>query len=191
MRPRVAFCGDSNTFLGTLIPGGWCYQVRDGLQAHGMDIVILGAGRDGDTTATLAPRWLAEVDPYRPQWATCMIGTNDYGYAGHEVPVETYRDNLAAIVNHAEALGQRVILMTPPRFEDGVGKTLSDNEGLYPYVAAVRELAASRPTVTLADINAAFLRTPGPLTYDGTHVNDAGHALVAQTVIAAFVAAGE
>jgi lysophospholipase L1-like esterase len=63
---------------------------------------------------------------------------------------------------------------------------LEDNEGLYPYVAAVRALAASRPTVYLADVNAACLAATDKLTYDGAHPNPAGHAVIAAAVLRAW-----
>jgi lysophospholipase L1-like esterase len=184
---RVILAGDSITELATH-PGGWGCLVRAGLLAAGHTPEVIGCGKGGDTVALLAARWPYQVTPYIVPgcWLTIGVGTNDCTSTANYIPPEDFAGQLAALVNRAEAQGARVILLTPPRLEAGAVLTLADNEELYAYVAAVRALAASRPTVYLADVNAACLAATDKLTYDGAHPNAAGHAVIARAVLGAW-----
>jgi lysophospholipase L1-like esterase len=51
---------------------------------------------------------------------------------------------------------------------------------------SARAVAAANPDVVLADAWAAFLATKEVLTFDGTHPNAAGHALIATTILRAW-----
>lgn len=191
---RIVIAGDSITQLGGLpvTPQGctgWGHQVVAAMLAAGTEAQLFGCGQGGDTAAILTSRWGQTVEPYAKPgaWLTIGVGTNDCLHATNGVPPEEFATQLADLVNRAEAEGYQVTLLTPPRLEVGATLTLAHNEGLYPYVKAVRSLAAERPTVLLADLNAACLRSAaGPLTYDGAHPNAAGHQLIAATILQAW-----
>ncbi|MGV9926892.1 SGNH/GDSL hydrolase family protein [Nocardia rhamnosiphila] len=112
-RPVVVAAGASMT-RGTL-GADWVGALRESAEFGGHRIV--NAGVNGNTSADLRDRLDTDVLACRPDAVIVLVGTND---VRGDIGLDTYRDNLTAIVDRIAAAGTaRVALMSlPPLGED-------------------------------------------------------------------------
>lgn len=205
---RVVAFGDSTTAPRGGLP---VYPVllERALQARGMRVEVINAGRGGDTTAGGRSRFRDEVLARKPAIAIIQFGINDAARdvwrdppaLRNRLALPNYLGNLEHFVERLRGQGSAVILMTPnplrwtPELKRRYGKVpyLPDdpdgfNVTMLPYVEGVRALAKRRKTA-LVDVDALFRRhgegdgqEVGDLLLDGMHPNAVGHALIASAL---------
>jgi len=115
-RPRIVVLGDSLTAgLGLRVSDSYPSLLQERLKAEGLDFAVVNAGVSGDTSAGGLARldWALQGDV---RVLIIALGGND-GLRG--LTAEELRDNLAHIIERAQARGIRVILAgmeAPPNY---------------------------------------------------------------------------
>lgn len=210
---KLAFLGDSITAAGWGNPGGYSKLVIAGLEANGIKAIGIGAGISGHKSNQMLERLDRDVLVKKPDWMTLSCGVNDVWHGDKGVPLDaakaaagkyelrpgeptkgTYKANITAIVDRAQAAGVKVMLLTATV----IGEELDNdnNKKLASYNNFLRALAKEKKCL-LADINAAFQQKikaagnatgkPGRLlTSDGVHMNPDGDQLMAATILRGF-----
>jgi lysophospholipase L1-like esterase len=157
-----------------------------------LGIRIVNVGTSGHTTRDLKARWKKDVLDLKPDWVSCMIGTNDVWRQFdlprqkeiHVLP-EEYRGNLDELVSQTRPLVKGFVLMTPFFIEinrqDGMRKRMDE------YGQIVREIAKKYDAV-LVDTQAAFDRVlehyySATVSWDRVHPNQTGHMILARVFL--------
>lgn len=131
-RPVIVAAGASLT-RGTL-GASWVDALRPRFPGH----TIVNAGVNGDRSAGLLTRVDTDVVACLPDAVLLLIGTND---VRDEVPLDQYRDNLAAVVERiSSATGARIALMSLPPLGEDLDSDV--NHRLAAYNAVIAEIAA-------------------------------------------------
>ncbi|MCX6906428.1 MAG: GDSL-type esterase/lipase family protein [Verrucomicrobia bacterium] len=210
---KLVFLGDSITAAGWGNPGGYSKLVIAGLIANGLKVEGIGAGIGGHKSNQMLERLDRDVLSKKPDWMTLSCGVNDVWHGDKGVPLDdaqaaagkyelrqgepakgTYKANITAIVDKAQAAGVKVMILTATV----IGEELDNdnNKKLAPYNNFLRGLAKEKKCL-LADLNAAFqqkVKTAGNttgkpgrlLTSDGVHMNPDGDQLMAATILRVF-----
>lgn len=137
-RPRIVVLGDSLTAgLGLRVSDSYPSLLQERLKAEALDFAVVNAGVSGDTSAGGLARldWALQGDV---RVLVVALGAND-GLRG--LPAEDLRDNLAHIIERAQARGIRVILAgmeAPPNL--GRDYIVSFHK-VYPALAATYHVA--------------------------------------------------
>jgi len=187
---RLICFGDSLTTPAN----GYVNILQQRLAPNGISVV--NSGRGGDKTPMALVRLQRDVIDCKPTALSIMLGTNDAqvgrGRWADEpmIPPDAYHCNLIWIVHLCRLAGIQKFSITPPlwRMEDPYWMEVGDV--LHPYCQAARDAASAMQT-RLVPADAAFARAWSDhrghqgllLTTDGGHLNDRGHALVAQTAL--------
>lgn len=184
---KVAFLGDSITQFGWERPGGYVRLVVAGLDSVGVKVVPVPAGISGNTSRDMLARVDRDVISKKPDWMTLSCGVNDVWHGLNGVDLPTYKTNMAAIVDKAQAAGIKVMILTATVIQEGDNPF---NQKLVAYNDYLRELAKEK-NLPLADLNTNFwtyLKAPhtGGLTVDGVHMNPKGNMLMARGILDAF-----
>jgi lysophospholipase L1-like esterase len=185
---KIGFLGDSITAQGTA-PSGYVNLVIMGLKAVGIEATAIPSGVSGNTSGGLLSRTNSVLDK-GANWITINCGANDMRMVNENRPggdLETYKKNVAKMVELAAARNARVVLITTTHGP----KT----EQIAPYNDFLRAYAKEKNLI-LADVNAAFrevMSAPPPegfkgdpdhrLLADNVHPNQDGQTLVAKTVL--------
>ena len=171
--PRIVVLGDSLTAgLGLPIRAAYPSLLQERLKAEGLHFQVVNAGVSGDTSADGLSRldWALEGDV---QVLIVALGGND-GLRG--LPAEQLQDNLARIIERAQARRIRVILAgmeAPPNY--GRDYVVSFHQ-VYPALAATYHLAL----IPFLLQNVAGIE--GLNQRDGIHPTAAGARIVADHV---------
>ena len=187
---KIVCFGDSVTGVYYHTGGRRAYtdMVEIGLQRAypNAPITAINAGISGHTTVNALARINKDVLAHQPDIVTVMFGLNDMT----RVPIETYRENLRAIVAKCRAIGAEVLLCTPNSIRDTESRPTVKLEQ---YVAVVREVALSEDT-PLADCYALFktIHNQNALNWaflmsDTIHPNMDGHKRIAETIDSALI----
>lgn len=182
--------GDSITAAGT-----WFAQAETEL-----GVTVLNRGTGGQNS-TEGKEGLDDALAENPDILLISYGMNDSAIDYKYVPLETYRENIADMIERGQQSGAKVILV----IENPIGeeqyytrhdKTLFEPYGgvgafYLQYVEVMRELAAEYDT-GVADLYQVFSDTDDYNDYleDGVHPNEAGYALYAQALCDALVQVG-
>jgi lysophospholipase L1-like esterase len=198
---KLAFLGDSITAAGWGNPGGYSRLVIAGCEANGIKVEGIGAGIGGHKSNQMLERLDRDVLGKKPDWMTLSCGVNDVWHGDKGVPLDnaqaaagkyelrpgepakgTYKANITAIVDKAQAAGVKVMILTATV----IGEELDNdnNKKLAPYNNFLRALAKEKKCL-LADLNRAFQQKikaagnatgkPGRLlTSDSVHMNPDG-----------------
>ena len=161
--------------------GGYRGLLQDALRAHfGGNATLVNEGQSGSKSDTGAERIGLSLNRTRPAYTLIMYGTNDYTRAEchNAFPCFTI-DALRSMIGAARATGSLPILATIPAVNpvtaqpDRLGWTGRMNELIRPM--------ARQEGVPVADVYAAFLRTPdmASLFEDRVHPNDRGYEIIA------------
>ncbi|MFA6563342.1 MAG: GDSL-type esterase/lipase family protein [Verrucomicrobiia bacterium] len=210
---RLAFLGDSITAAGWGNPGGYSKLVIAGLEANGVKATGIGAGISGHKSNQMLERLDRDVLSKKPDWMTLSCGVNDVWHGDKGVPLDdaqaatgkyelrpgepakgTYKANITAIVDKAQAAGVKVMILTATVISEELDS--DNNKKLAPCNNFLRSLAKERKCL-LADLNAVFQQQikasgnttgkPGRLlTSDGVHMNPDGDQLMAATILRVF-----
>jgi acyl-CoA thioesterase-1 len=171
--PRIVVLGDSLTAgLGLPIEDAYPALLQQRLNAKGLKYQVINAGISGDTSAGGLARldWALEGDV---RILIVALGGND---ALRGLPVSQLKDNLARIIQRAQARGVAVVLAgmeAPPNWGDEYTKAFHD---VYPALAAEYHLALVPFLLEgVAGIDRLNQR-------DGIHPTAEGDRMVADTV---------
>src|SRR5712691_11587371 len=171
--PRIVVLGDSLTAgLGLRVEDAFPAVLQRRLDAKGLKYQVINAGISGDTSAGGLSRldWALDGDV---RVLIVALGAND-GLRG--LPVSQLRDNLARIVQRAQARGVTVVLAgmeAPPNWGDEYTKAFHD---VYPALAKQYHLALVPFLLEgVAGIDRLNQR-------DGIHPTAEGDRMVADTV---------
>ena len=188
---KIAFLGDSITANGWNQPGGYVRLVVDALAREGIKVTPIPAGVSGNTSRDMLARLQTDVLDKQPGWMTLSCGVNDVWHGAKGVDLDTYKQNVAAILDRAQAKGIKVVLLT----STPIGEEDNDNNRqLAPYNDFLRQAAKER-SLPLADLGAAFHDALGAaprtaasrdLTVDGVHMNPGGNLLMAEGCLRAL-----
>lgn len=154
---------------------------------------LVAAGASGSRVPDLERRLDAEVLARKPHACVVYIGINDVWHKerGGGTPKAAYEAGLRVIVDRMQTAGIQVFLCTPSVIGEKPAGANSLDAMLDDYAEVTRAVAA-HTGATLIDLRRAFQShleahnphqaAEGILTYDGVHLNAAGHRLVAQTI---------
>ena len=205
---KIAFLGDSITQQGWGNPMGYVRLVIAGLEANDVKAVAVPAGISGHKSDQMLARLEKDVIAKKPQWMTLSCGVNDVWHGPKGVPLDeaalasgkydagvakrgTYKQNIAKIVEQAEAAGIKVVLITTTVIKEDLNNDL--NAKLATYNDYLRTLAKDKK-LRLADLNAMcqerIKKENRPnekvLTVDGVHMAAEGNKLMATGILQAF-----
>ncbi|MCM8539318.1 MAG: SGNH/GDSL hydrolase family protein [Lentisphaeraceae bacterium] len=189
---KIAFLGDSITQAGKR-KGGYCQLVLLALKDQGIEATPVFAGISGHKSNQMLARLDKDVLKHKPNWMTLSCGVNDVWHGKKGVDLESYKKNITAIVDKAQAAGVKVILLTSTMIKEDQSNKL--NQQLAPYNAFLKELAKEKNCL-FADLNQdmqdALKKFPKDakkgkqLTSDGVHMNALGNIMMARGVAKAF-----
>ncbi len=188
---KIAFLGDSITAGGAATPSGYVRLVISGLEANGVQATAIGAGISGHKSDQMLERLERDVISKKPDWMTLSCGVNDVWHGPKGIPLEQYKQNIAAIVDKAQAAGIKVVILTATMIHEDAAN--DNNKKLAAYNDFLRELARQK-NCRLADLNAdmqAAVAVPAGapprrgnlLTSDGVHMNPRGNQMMAAGVL--------
>lgn len=161
------------TALGFLLPGA-APEVRN-------------RGFPGDRTVEGLNRWLGATGG---DVTIMMYGTNDAnnygGYPDGPLSVQTYQDNLGALIERRRAQGQQVILLGPPPIQDATG-----TRRIRANTEAARTIA-QRYGAIFVDTAELLAGLPAavPIWSDGVHLSPQAYALIGWRLAALFGPSG-
>lgn len=157
------------------------------------NITIVNAGIGGHKAPDMQARLKRDVLRQQPDWVTIHVGINDVWHSLTDlggVPLEVYEPTVEDMVREIQTeTGAQVVLVTPTVI--GEDPDADANRTLTHYVAAMERIAV-RCGALLAPAHADFLMTlragqaASPtyrLTTDGVHLNPAGNARLALTIL--------
>lgn len=189
---KIAFMGDSITQAGKR-KGGYCQLVLSALKDQGIEAAPVFAGISGHKSNQMLARLEKDVLQHKPDWMTLSCGVNDVWHGKRGVDLESYKKNIAEIVNRAHKAGVKVMLLTSTMI--GEDQSNAMNQKLAGYNAFIKALAKEKKCL-LADLNAnmqeGLKKFPADapkgkqLTSDGVHMNKAGNIMMARGVAKAF-----
>lgn len=197
----ILFQGDSITDTGRRESpdglGNGYVSILQGLIAakypeRGYKIINRGCG--GDRTTELLPRWKTDCIDLKPDLLSLKIGVNDVWrlrgvWEKQEfVPFEEFTANYLKLIDQAKTSGiRKIVLLSPSAIEDNKDAELSRH--LDERAEFVKKLAEEIKAiyVPIREVQKdALARYPHvKWTLDGCHPTTAGHALFAQTWLAA------
>jgi len=157
---------------------------------------LINAGVSGNKAENMIARFDKDVLARKPTIVTINVGINDVWHRlskPHENDVlKAYRDNVATMVDKAQAAGARVILLAPTVIKED--PNAEGNNRLPLYVAAMRKIAADK-NCQFVDLHGMFLAAlkhkPASekgnwLTGDGVHMKPLGNAIMALGILRAL-----
>lgn len=154
-RPVVVAAGTSMT-RGTLGPD-WVGALRERAEFGGHRIV--NAGVNGNTSADLRDRLDTDVLACRPDAVIVLVGAND---VRADIPLDTYRDNLTAIVDRITAAGTaRVALMSLPPLGEDLADEINRRLAGYNRIIAETATRTGADLLPLHERIAGLVRRPG------------------------------
>jgi lysophospholipase L1-like esterase len=204
---RIVMMGDSITQMGAS-PKGYVTLVRDTFAATYPEspIEVINVGIGGQKAPDMLARFQRDVIDKKPDLVTISVGVNDVwhdfrtptwsgrvaeGNSGRGVPLPKYSVGVEAMIVAAKSAGIRVVLLSPSLIYEDL--ECAENRRLREYVAEEARLARQYRTgfINLHEVFRrvvrAYQREAGPrqllLTTDGVHVNDAGNALIADSIL--------
>ncbi len=193
--------GDQIVAIGDSITagGGYLRDIDAVLAQQYPDLKVpkvINKGISGQKAEDLVKRFDKDVVQLRPAFVTVSIGINDVWHRlgkPHEKKVlADYRENVARMVDAAQAAGIKVILLAPTLIQED--PSAEGNQRLAMYVAAEKKIAAEKKC-QLVDLHGMFLtalkqKPAGQkgnwLTGDGVHMKPLGDALMAIGVLRAL-----
>ena len=193
--------GDSIVCIGDSITagGGYLRQMDACLAQQYGDLKVhkvINAGISGQKAEDFIRRFKKDVLDRKPAVVTINVGINDVWHrlgAPHDTKVlETYEQNVAKMVDQAQAAGIKVILLAPTVIQEDANA--KGQKRLALYVTAMKWVAA-RKSCGFVDLYAMFLaalkhkppKMKGNwLTADGVHMKPLGDAIMAAGALRAM-----
>lgn len=187
----VMFCGDSHTVgVGDPDALGWAGRVAGAAIAAGVPLTSYNLGVRGQTSAEVAARWRAEVEPRLPDdgsdsRAVFAFGVNDVALRDGALRCSR-EESLAALgsaLDGAEELGMRAFVVGPAAVDDE-----DANRRVAGLSAAFGELCDERgvPFAPLVEeLRRSHLWRQEVAVGDGAHPGAWGYMEIARLVLAA------
>jgi lysophospholipase L1-like esterase len=154
---------------------------------------VVNAGIGGQKAEDLIQRFGKDVVGQKPAFVTISIGINDVWHRvgqPHDPKVlAAYKQNVAKMVDQAQAAGIKVILLAPTVIQED--PNAEGNKRLLLYVEAEKQIAAEKKC-QFVDLHGMFLaaikKKPAneKLTGDGVHMKPLGDAIMAAGVLRAL-----
>lgn len=190
---RIVFLGDSITLAG-MEKNGYIQVIIRTLAAREpkLAVEIFGAGISGNKVRDLQARLEKDVLEKKPTVVVIYIGINDIWHGENGTQPEPFAEGLRDLIKQCTAAGAMVMLCTPTVIGEKKGGANEVDDRLEQYAHIGRKLA-KESKIPLCDLRKAFTdhleksnpdnKESGILTYDRVHLNDAGNALVAKTML--------
>lgn len=192
----VVCFGDSLTAFGT-----WPNAI-----ANRFGATVINAGIGGNTSVQGAARFDTDAASHEPTVVILGFGTNDqviYEPAvGMQVSPDVFESTMNALIDRSEALGAKVILLTPCVVDSDAYYSRHPKEWCEPYGGVqaileryrdiVRRTAKERrlPLIDIGALSAVckddVLGTPDTPDFDGVHPNTNGRRLFEEWIIEAL-----
>lgn len=192
---RVVFLGDSITAQRLYTK----YVEEYFTTAHpDMKVTFVNAGLGGDRSSAALNRVQKDVVEQKPTVVTICFGMNDAAYRPtvDMKGLETFKDGLSKLISTIRSqTNARVVLLTTTCVDDkGHDRLKGYNITLTRFVAETKKIAAKEgvPVIDLyRPLRAALAngqRTDKAFTLvpDGVHPNEAGHQVMARTILLAW-----
>ncbi len=170
--PRIAFFGDSITagYDASSVPNRWVNQ----LNIAGSRLYTNSGSPSTYTAAIL--QCINEMMLINPEYAICMFGGNDVALS---VSPAAYKANYTNIINQLKANGCKVIhCLATPRNAFDMSAVLN------PFI---QTFSGDIIIDTFTPLKNGTALASAYDSGDGTHPNDAGHALIGQSVLNTIV----
>ncbi len=187
--PRPAAGVARVVFMGNSITEAWAPR----FSAHFPGKPYIGRGISGQTTPQMLVRFRQDVIALTPRVVVILAGTNDI--AGNTGPstLEMIEDNIASMVELAQANGIRVVLCSVlPVFDYPWKPGLEPAPKILLLNRWIRTYAASHGA-QYADFHSAMADArqglPPSLAADGVHPNESGYRVMVPIVDRAIAAA--
>ena len=194
---KLAFLGDSITQFGADHPGGYVRLVVSGLESNGVKVEPVFAGVSGHKSNDMLARVDRDVLSKKPAVMTLSCGVNDVWHGKNGVPLDSYKENITALVDKVQAAGVKPVILTSTMIFEDAPNAL--NQALGPYNEFLRTFALERK-YPLADLNSLMQEAlkkakesnaPKPnrakyLTSDGVHMAPQGDQMMAEGVLRAL-----
>jgi acyl-CoA thioesterase-1 len=137
--PLILVFGDSLSAAYGMAPEqGWPHLLAERLRAEGCPHRVVNLSVSGETTAGGRSRLPAALEREKPALLLLALGAND-GLRGLDLPA--MRDNLAAMIENAQAAGAEVLLLGM-RLPSNYGKPYTERfQRIYAELAKSFELA--------------------------------------------------
>ena len=166
--------GDSlSAAYGIAQTRGWVALLGERLKREHPDYSVANASISGETSGGGLSRIPKVLDQHKPNIIVLELGAND-GLRG--LPVAAMKKNLAAMIEHAQKSGARVVL---------VGMKLPPNYGpdyTQAFEAAYGELAKRYQTALVPFLLEGLAQKPDFFQPDRIHPTEAAQPLIAQHV---------
>lgn len=152
---------------------GWVNLLADRLAAENWPVQVVNGSVSGETTTGGLARLPAMLDSYAPHLVILELGGND-GLRG--LPVPLIQQNLAAMVDLAQARGARVLLagiQIPPNY----GPRYTE-----PFFAQFAELAADKNLPLVPFLIDGIPQQPELMQRDGIHPTAEAQEMIVDNV---------
>ncbi len=187
----IVFLGDSITRNGWNHSDGYIRMCEVAFKWNKLDVQLYPAGIGGHKSPDMLARLEKDVLSKKPTWMTLSCGVNDVWHQFYNpsngVLLPDYKKNMTEIVDRAQAVGIKVIIMAATMISEEA--TDKKNQALVPYNEFLRELAKEKgcPFIDLntemqkcvADFRAKTGSKSNFMTADGVHVNFHGNRMMA------------
>jgi lysophospholipase L1-like esterase len=191
-KKKIIFFGDSITQAGVQ-PGGYITRIGELAAKEGSQgkYEFIGAGIGGNKVYDLYLRLEEDVLSKNPDFVLIYVGVNDVWHKqsfGTGTDADKFEKFYVALVRKIQAVGAKVILVTPAVIGERTDFSNQLDGDLNHYSSVIRRIAAEN-NLTLIDLRSAFLKynlehnpenkEAGVLTTDRVHLNEKGNQLVA------------
>lgn len=187
---KIAFLGDSITYLGWDLPYGYVNETVKILNREGFKITPFPAGVCGNITKDMLKRMDNDVLSHNPDIMFFMGGINDIWLKNEKV--EKYRKNVEKIVDKAQKNKVEVIIINLSILTEDADDI--KNKEISKYNKMLEKISQEK-NVQLIDINTALWeeikkhKKQGCIVTvdDGVHLNKKGNKILADKVTEEFL----
>lgn len=186
---KIAFLGDSITFLGWHEPSGYIRQFVSKAKLYGIEISVIPAGIPGNTTLDMINRMKRDVIEQKPEIVFIMGGINNV--IRNPWDKETFQKNMEDMVNLSIKNNIKPILLTIT--VDSENLNYSKNDVVDEYNRYLLTLAKQKK-IQIIDVNTPLKKEIRKqkgafniVTDDGIHLNKKGNTIVADKIVRDFV----
>ena len=182
--------GDSITLGQRAATGnGWVDQVGFYLSKQNPKVKIINKGVSGAFAATVKESISEYIPEYNPDLVTIAIGINDFSANSRDIgnySQAEFRDHLRTIISLANPKERSVLLLNIYHIECCFD-SISNTDKRLVWNKLIRDIA-NESGVVLVDVSGAMGDKGGKILLDDAlHPNQAGHNLIAKTVIDAII----
>lgn len=187
----VAFFGSSSVYaMNDSTGAGYVGRFRAWCQLQGHNTIVYNLGIPGETTHGLIKRFLSEFTARNPELVVIHAGANDSSRLGqaqnpNRVGTEEFTANIETLINQIENHAS-IALVSPIHVNETQNPHLGDtyyiNADIEKYANSLGEIAQKHklPFLNIFSNWQVADQYKNFLSPDGLHLNDSGHAALAQ-----------